>query len=90
MTNSRKVTELGRAEARPPTERSGRAKDFGKLSRATSTSSVELFTLALWRRRGATKQALSESRASVLVAATPPFLSHEIHAVILEKYRNPC
>jgi len=33
---------------------SGRAKDFGKLSRATSASSVELFTLALWRQPGAT------------------------------------
>ena len=38
-------------------KRSARAKDFGKLSRATSTSSVELFTLALRRQRGATNQA---------------------------------
>ena len=29
------------------------------------------FTLALWSQKGATKQALSESRASFLVAATP-------------------
>jgi hypothetical protein len=36
------------ATKRVPTERSGRAKDFGELSRATSASSVELFTLALW------------------------------------------
>jgi len=32
-------------------KRSGRAKDFDKLSRATSASSVEPFTLALWQQR---------------------------------------
>src|SRR5215469_140282 len=34
----------------------------------TSASSVEPFTLALWRQLGATKQALSESRASLCAA----------------------
>ena len=33
------------ATKRVPAKRSGRAKDFGKLSRATSASSVEPFTL---------------------------------------------
>jgi len=35
----------------------------------TSASSIELFTLALWRRQSGTKLALCESRASLLVAA---------------------
>ena len=46
------------------TERSGMAKDFGKLSRATSASSVELFNLALWWQRGATNLAFCRSAIS--------------------------